>query len=95
MAAQQIALLNAQQHVAFTTVLESVQQNLGTPYFVDGPAGTGKTFLYTTLCHELRKDRDILLCVASSGIAALLLAGDCTSHSMFHIPVQRLLEDAV
>lgn len=94
-ATEQIALLNAQQQDAFHTVLQSVRQNQGTPYFIDGPAGTGKTFLYTTLCHELRKLHDIVLCVASSGIAALLLPGGRTSHSMFHIPVLRLLEDSV
>ena len=30
----------------------------------------------------------IVLCVASSGIAALLLIGGRTAHSMFHIPIQ-------
>ena len=56
-------------------------------FFVQGPAGTGKTFLYSTLCAHYRAQGEIVLCVASSGIAALLLPGGQTSHSRFKIPL--------
>src|ERR1044071_8403523 len=53
---------------------------------LDGPAGTGKTFLYNTLLAYIRSHGDIALAVASSGIAALLISGGRTAHSRFKIP---------
>ncbi|QRV95937.1 ATP-dependent DNA helicase PIF1 [Ceratobasidium sp. AG-Ba] len=81
------AQLNAEQRTAFDQVLASVENNLGTTFFLDGPAGTGKTFLYKTLCYTLRGQGKIVLCVASSGLAALLLPGGKTAHSLFKIPL--------
>ena len=52
-----------------------------------GSGGTGKTFVYNTLCNFLRSQGKIVLCVASSGIAALLLSGGRTSHFRFKIPL--------
>ncbi len=50
----------------------------GASFFIDGPGGTGKTFLYDTLLAYVRGNGDIALAVASSGIAALLLEGGRT-----------------
>ncbi|POG63370.1 DNA helicase Pif1 like protein, partial [Rhizophagus irregularis DAOM 181602=DAOM 197198] len=50
-------------------------------FFIDGFAGTGKTFLYNTLLATIRLHGDIAIAVASSGIAALLLSGGRTAHS--------------
>ena len=61
-----------------------------TIFFLNGPGGTRKTYLYHTLCHKLRSEGKIVLCVASSGIAALLLPGGRTAHSTFHIPIDTL-----
>ncbi|GJR79669.1 uncharacterized protein Tco_0150454 [Tanacetum coccineum] len=47
----------------------------------------GKTFLYKTLTAALRSKGEIVLNVASSGIAALLLDGGRTAHSRFAIPI--------
>ena len=44
-------------------------------FYVDGPAGSGKTFLYSTLLRYLRGHGLIVVVVAMSGIAALLLEG--------------------
>ena len=57
-------------------------------FFLQGPAGTGKTFLYRAICSRLRSQGRIVLCVASSGIAALLLPGGRTAHSRFKIPIK-------
>src|SRR5206468_3976119 len=38
--------------------------------------------------YALRGQRRIVICVASSGIAALLLIGGRTSHSCFKIPIK-------
>nr|GFB14330.1 ATP-dependent DNA helicase PIF1-like [Tanacetum cinerariifolium] len=49
--------------------------------------GTGKTFLWKTLVIGIRRKGDIVLNVASSGIAYLLLSGGRTAHFIFHIPI--------
>ena len=57
-------------------------------FFIDGPGGTGKTYLYNTLLSTVRRNGDIALAVASSGIAALLLVGGRTAHSRLKIPIK-------
>ncbi|QRW12340.1 ATP-dependent DNA helicase PIF1 [Ceratobasidium sp. AG-Ba] len=84
--------LNNEQLAAFDNIYHSVVEDQGCTFFLDGPAGTGKTFLYKALCYQLRSEGKIVLCVASSGIAALLLPGGRTSHSRFKIPVENLTE---
>lgn len=42
---------------------------------------------YNAICHKLRGEGKIVLCVASSGIAALLLQDGQTAHSCFKIPI--------
>jgi len=66
---------------------DPVHQNVNNAFFLHGPAGTGKTFLYNCLCSHLRSQGKIVLCVASSGIAAQLLPGGRTAHSRFKIPL--------
>ncbi|CAN7055491.1 unnamed protein product, partial [Brassica oleracea var. botrytis] len=51
-----------------------------------GKRGTRKTFLYQTIISRLRSRKQIVLPVASSGIAALLLPNGRTAHSRFNIP---------
>ena len=62
--------------------------------FLNGPGGTGKTFIYNTVCNKIQSEGWIVLCVASSGIAALLLRGGRTAHSMFKIPIDGLNADS-
>ena len=42
-------------------------------FFVDGPGGIGKTFLYHTILVTLRKVGYIAIATATSGIATILL----------------------
>ena len=49
--------------------------------------GCGKTFLYNTLLAKIRSEGKIAIAVATSGIAATLLDGGMTAHSMFSIPL--------
>ncbi|KAG8718749.1 hypothetical protein FRC08_004455 [Ceratobasidium sp. 394] len=81
------AQLNPQQQAAFNQIYHSAVEANGQIFFLDGPAGTGKTFLYKVLCYKLWGEGHYVLCVASSGIAALLLPGRHTSHSQFKIPI--------
>ncbi|CEL62802.1 hypothetical protein RSOLAG1IB_12576 [Rhizoctonia solani AG-1 IB] len=81
-------MLNQEQAQAYEEIYQSTIAPHGKVFFLDGPAGTGKTFLYKTLCYQLRSEGKIVLCVASSGIAALLLPGGRTSHSRLKIPIK-------
>ncbi|KIK37585.1 hypothetical protein CY34DRAFT_92477, partial [Suillus luteus UH-Slu-Lm8-n1] len=90
LAVERCSQLNLEQAAAYNCILESVEQNCGKIFFLNGPGGTGKTFVYNTVCNKIRSMGWIVLCVASSGIAALLLRGGRTAHSMFKIPIGNL-----
>ncbi|XP_053101885.1 uncharacterized protein LOC128323190 [Hemicordylus capensis] len=56
-------------------------------FFLDGPGGSGKTYLYRTILSTIRGQNELALPVASTGIAANLLQGGRTYHSQFKLPV--------
>ena len=56
-------------------------------FFVSGFGGTGKTFLWNAVVSYLRGHKRIVLTVASSGVASLLLSGGRMAHSRFKIPL--------
>ncbi|XP_035713810.1 uncharacterized protein LOC118438127 [Folsomia candida] len=56
-------------------------------FFLDGPGGSGKTYLYKTLLSYIRGKGEIALPVASTGIAANLLKGGRTYHSQYKLPL--------
>ncbi|KAG1501484.1 hypothetical protein G6F53_011072 [Rhizopus delemar] len=83
---QKISMMNIGQKAVFDEIIDSISSNPNTAhFFLQGPAGTGKTFVYNTLCHYFRRQGKIVVCVASSGIASLLLPGGRTSHSRFKV----------
>jgi hypothetical protein len=92
-ATERLAQLNEEQAHAYHYIIGSVEQQSGELFFLNGPGGTGKTFVYNTICHWVRSRGWIVLCVASSGIAALLLEGGRTAHSIFKIPVDGLTDE--
>ncbi|XP_066357945.1 uncharacterized protein [Miscanthus floridulus] len=53
-----------------------------------GYGGTGKTYLWNRIVGYLRAHNKIVLAIASSGVAALLLPGGHTAHSRFKIPCE-------
>ncbi|XP_042067055.1 uncharacterized protein LOC121810326 [Salvia splendens] len=69
------------------TIMSSVYSSDGGMFFVYGYGGTGKTFIWKSLSAGIRSKGDIVLNVASSGIASLLLPGGRTAHSRFKIPI--------
>ena len=71
-------------------IVENKQQFL----FVYGHGGTGKTFLWTTIIYAIRSVGKIVLAVASSGIASLLLPSGRTTRSRFKIPLD-LTNDSI
>ncbi|XP_022041881.1 ATP-dependent DNA helicase pif1-like [Helianthus annuus] len=81
------ARLNSQQLHIYEDIITSVTSNKHVLGFVYGHGGTGKTFLWTTIISALRSRGNIVLAVASSGIASLLLPSGRTAHSRFKIPL--------
>ncbi|GJY69946.1 hypothetical protein Tco_0472928 [Tanacetum coccineum] len=79
--------LTSEQKGIYKTLIDAVNGEKGGMFFVYGYGGTGKTYLYKTLSAALRSKGEIVLNVASSGIAALLLEGGRTAHSRFAIPI--------
>ena len=84
-----VPMLNTDQLIVFNTVMKAIDDTAVYPklFFVDGPGGTGKTFVYNTLLAKVRSRREIALAMASSGIAALLLNGGRTVHSRMKVPL--------
>lgn len=74
--------------------MDAIDNNKGGMFFVYGYGGTGKTYLYKTMYAALRLKGGIVLNVASSGIATLLLEGGRTTHSRFAIAIN-IVEDSM
>ncbi|KAL3647107.1 hypothetical protein CASFOL_008075 [Castilleja foliolosa] len=62
-----------EQRYVFDVVLDSVYCNKGKTYLLYGYGGTGNTFVWRILSAAIRCKKDIVLNVASNGIASLLL----------------------
>jgi hypothetical protein len=87
-----IGQLNSEQQYAFHSIVDTVLDNKPRFFFVSGYGGTGKTFLWNTIVTYLQGHRKIVLSVASSGVASLLLPRGRTTHSRFRIPCDNLDE---
>jgi len=80
--------LNTEQMEGFNEIFDHVIRNKGKVFFVDGPGGTGKTYLYMTLLAKVRSTDRIAVATATSGIAASIMPGGRTAHSRFKIPIK-------
>jgi len=74
----------------FQKIIDVVNHEQGGMFFLYGYRGTGKTFMWTALSSAFRAEGKIVLTVASSGIASLLLPGGRTTLSKFKIPIPTL-----
>ncbi len=81
-----ILKLNDEQLYAFNYIVNAILSSSHGFFFVSGYGGTGKTFLWNSIVAHLRAQKKIVLTVASSGVASLLLPGGRTAHSRFKIP---------
>jgi len=82
-----VSYLNREQRQAYDTILASVDSGTGGVFFVDGPGGTGKTFLYNAMLARVRSNGNIAIATATSGVAASIMPGGRTAHSRFKIPL--------
>ena len=82
-----VAQFNDSQRRVYDAVMGSVDGD-SKIFFLHSAGGCGKTFVCNTIAAAVRAQGKIALCVASSGIASLLLEGGRTAHSTFHIPLR-------
>ncbi|GAA0168422.1 hypothetical protein LIER_40563 [Lithospermum erythrorhizon] len=81
-----LAQLNSQRRHAFHILFGKAIADEGGAFFVDGPGGTGKSFLYKVLLAHIRFHGFIALVVATSGIASSCFLKGHTAHR-FKIPI--------
>ncbi|GFT13536.1 ATP-dependent DNA helicase [Trichonephila clavipes] len=85
--AANVPKLTPDQQQAVIAITRMIGSERGGIVFLDAPGGTGKTFLLNLLLAFVRKEKDMAVAVASSGIAATLLAGGRTARSAFKLPL--------
>jgi ABC-type lipoprotein export system ATPase subunit len=61
--------------------------SLGSCFYIDGPAGSGKSYLLNGIIKNLKIEGYKVLSHATTGIAADLLKDGRTAHSRFKIPL--------
>ncbi|KAK1680955.1 hypothetical protein QYE76_041803 [Lolium multiflorum] len=83
-----IDCLNSEQLVGFNDIMDHVRNQKSQTFFVDGPGGTGKTYLYKALLAKVRHMGLIAIATATSGIAASIMHGGRIAHSRFKIPIK-------
>uniref|UniRef100_A0A7I4XXQ7 ATP-dependent DNA helicase n=1 Tax=Haemonchus contortus TaxID=6289 RepID=A0A7I4XXQ7_HAECO len=80
--------LNDRQKTAADDILQTIEAGRALKhFFIDGPGGSGKTFLYTALYHTLMGKGKRVICVAWTGIAANLLPHGRTASSTFKLNI--------
>ncbi|CAJ2678422.1 unnamed protein product [Trifolium pratense] len=82
-----MSTMTSEQRKVYDTIMTRVNENKPDVFFLYGYGGTGKTFIWRAMSAALRSKSEIVLTVASSGIAALLIPGGRTAHSRFCIPL--------
>jgi SpoVK/Ycf46/Vps4 family AAA+-type ATPase len=71
--AMAIESFNDGQSAAYNGVIDAYAAHYAKVIFINGPGGTGKTYIKNLILNVVHSHGDIALVVASSGIAALLL----------------------
>jgi hypothetical protein len=84
---QNLWQFNICQETPITIVFNAMAQGQGVVFFLDGPSGSSKTFVYNVLLASVRRDEHVAIEVTSPSITTLLLEGGRTSHSVFKIPI--------
>jgi hypothetical protein len=81
------SLLNEEQRAAYDEIISTIDSKRGGLFFVDGPGGTGKTFLYRALLGTVRNQNKLAVATTTSGVAASIMHGGRTAYSCFKIPL--------
>ena len=79
--------LNEEQQAAYNEIMSAVDSDHGGLFFVDGPGGTRKTYLYRALLATICSQNKIVVATLTFGVAASIMSGGRTAHSRFKIPL--------
>jgi ATP-dependent DNA helicase PIF1 len=79
--------LNTEQRFAYDKIMAAVCSKQGRLFFMVGPDGTRRTFLYMALLAKLRSQDKLAVATTTSGVAAAIMLGGRTGHSRFKIPL--------
>ena len=73
------------QRLIYNKIITDIADDKQNLSFIDGKAGSGKTFLVNAICDTLRLHDLIVLPTASSAFAAQLYPGGKTTHSTLKV----------
>jgi hypothetical protein len=92
-----IPLLTTEQSTLCDNIYEAVHSSpdkkVRKLFILNSPGGYGKTFVLKAIAARIRSEGGIVICVASTGLAAQNLEGGRTAHSRFKIPID-IFEDS-
>lgn len=79
---------NNNQRKTFDDILDAIDDpSKNRLIYIDGPGGSGKSYLHNSIINVLGKRNIKVLAMAWTGIAAILLKGGQTVHSAFQLPL--------
>lgn len=82
-----IKLLATEQKIIFDAVIYALyNDDRNKLIFIDGPGGSGKSFVLNTIIQYLKKNNKESISVAWTGIAANLLTEGKTAHATLKLP---------
>ncbi|XP_048511133.1 uncharacterized protein LOC125500940 [Athalia rosae] len=87
---RQYEKLNSEQKEIVDAVLDSINTadyTGGACFYIDGPGGSDKTYIYKIIWHLLKAKGKNVITMAFTGIAATLLPQGRTVHKTFGLPV--------
>lgn len=80
--------LNFNQKKTYKAIMKSISEaNSNKLFFIDGPGGSGKSYLHNIIKDVLHHRGIKVLPIAWTGIAAILLKGGQTAHTAFRLPL--------
>ena len=86
--ADQLAdMLNPEQRTVYDAIVHSILNQEGKSFFIDGPGGSGKSFLYKCIMLRLSSLSRTFSACASTGIAATVI-GACTAYKLLGCPTE-------
>ena len=76
-----------EQHAAAAQIYQAIAAGHGGIFYIQASGGCGKTFWANGVCAALRAEGIVPVVVAASALAATILNGGRTAHSVFGIPI--------
>ena len=94
---QYLSLYTQQKEIVdilLNAVMHDNKHNNHNCVYINGPRGSGKTFIYTTLYHILKSNAKKICTMALTGIAATLLPNGRAVRKTFGMPVPLFADSA-